>query len=413
MKVKEKLLGVSKAKKIMVAGVAILLVGGIGGTVYASNQSQKKIATATIKLEELNKKVKALFDSKNSDFLAKDVEEKQINDLKYQVSNEVLSENKKMNEVRLNEYNNLKNDVDERLKEAEKLSKSQSAINSLFKQDEKEQALNGTNVNKELPITNDLNQSTLDELRTDIESVKEPTSFDKQCIELIEIAEDQLKQISKAKTEVAKVFKDGKVTSTDKKAYDTAKAETDKIKNAKAKKDLADQLAKVKADIDKKAKEDAGTNEANTTSDATQDNQQVNNDETEGETGSNQSTDSNSDTGYSQSYNGNQGTGGENTGDGVYTPPTDNGSTSGGSSSGNNQGGSGSNDGGSTAPSNTIDPMTPVGSGGLFGSYDQAYSAGMAEGLRLQKQDGVQRRTVVWEVKYTDGRSAGWTYQVG
>lgn len=76
-----------------------------------------------------------------------------------------------------------------------------------------------------------------------------------------------------------------------------------------------------------------------------------------------------------------------------------------------NQPGGGNTDNPST-PSNEYDPMTPVGSGGLFGSAAEATAAGQAEALELKLEGKGDYRVVVWEVKYTDGRNAGWTYEL-
>ncbi|EOK35911.1 hypothetical protein [Enterococcus faecalis] len=87
------------------------------------------------------------------------------------------------------------------------------------------------------------------------------------------------------------------------------------------------------------------------------------------------------------------------------TPPVDNG---GGNSGGGNTGGGNV----TPPPSNEYDPMTPVGSGGLFGSAAEATAVGQAKALELSKQGQGDYRVVTWEVKYTDGRSAGWTYEL-
>ncbi|MFG5379430.1 peptidoglycan-binding protein [Enterococcus faecalis] len=76
-----------------------------------------------------------------------------------------------------------------------------------------------------------------------------------------------------------------------------------------------------------------------------------------------------------------------------------------------NQPGGGNTDKPST-PSNEYDPMTPIGSGGLFGSEAEATAAGQEKALELSKQGQGDFRVVVWEVKYTDGRIAGWTYEL-
>ncbi|MEB8146448.1 hypothetical protein [Enterococcus faecalis] len=86
-------------------------------------------------------------------------------------------------------------------------------------------------------------------------------------------------------------------------------------------------------------------------------------------------------------------------------PPVDNG---GGNSSGGNTGGGNV----TPPPSNEYDPMTPVGSGGLFGSDGEATAAGLAKARELEISTGQAYRVQTWEVKYVDGRSAGWTYEL-
>lgn len=86
-------------------------------------------------------------------------------------------------------------------------------------------------------------------------------------------------------------------------------------------------------------------------------------------------------------------------------PPVDNG---GGNSSGGNTGGGNV----TPPPSNEYDPMTPVGSGGVFGSDGEATAAGLAKARELEISTGQAYRVQTWEVKYVDGRSAGWTYEL-
>lgn len=86
-------------------------------------------------------------------------------------------------------------------------------------------------------------------------------------------------------------------------------------------------------------------------------------------------------------------------------PPVDNG---GGNSGGGNTGGGNV----TPPPSNEYDPMTPVGSGGLFGSAAEATAAGQSKALELKKQGKGDFNVITWDVKYTDGRLAGWTYEL-
>ncbi|MGL9757226.1 hypothetical protein, partial [Enterococcus sp. DIV2324] len=150
--------------------------------------------------------------------------------------------------VDLSAFENEAAEVEKTMLALEKTFDKQQAANKLFQKT----AINGSKITKDLPIADELKKETVDQVK---KTVDQPASdFEKSVLSLATEAENQVKQIDKAKQATAKVYKD-KVVSTDTKLYDAAKAETEKIKNAKAKKALNDQLTKVKADIDKKAAE--------------------------------------------------------------------------------------------------------------------------------------------------------------
>lgn len=262
MKVVDKIKGLSKSQKIMVTAVAVLAVGGIGGTVYANEVSKRKLAETqklvsktTNELESLDKEVNELFDSKDNHFLIKDVTEEQVGNLRKKVDDALLVVAKEDKKVDLSTYNEEKNKVQESIEKLETTLKTQSAVNNLYKKEKDILALNGTEVKKDLAIVDDLKKETVESTKKEFYKKDSTISYDKVINELIVGAENQLKQIDVARQAVVKVFKD-KVISTDQKLYDSAKTETDKIKNEKAKKELADQLVKVKADIDKKVAEE-------------------------------------------------------------------------------------------------------------------------------------------------------------
>ncbi|WP_070363724.1 peptidoglycan-binding protein, partial [Enterococcus faecalis] len=73
-----------------------------------------------------------------------------------------------------------------------------------------------------------------------------------------------------------------------------------------------------------------------------------------------------------------------------------------------NQPGGGNTDKPST-PSNEYDPMTPVGSLGLFKTQSEAESYGLDKARELELTTGKAYRVQTWEVLYTDGRVAGYT----
>lgn len=406
---------------ISVVGVAVIVFGGTYA--YGQSQSNKKRAEAkqeltvsTNKLAELDKQIVALLDSKDSNYLAKDVKEEQITKLKKQVETETtLKDTENLPKADYDTFKKQSNAVQQDIQKVETAYKTQTTVNGLFKRTDKEVAMNGSDVKKDLTIADDLKKETVEQAKKEVYKDKSTVPYDKTVNELLTNAENQINQLEKAKSEVAKVYKDGKVISTDTKAYDTAKAETDKVKNEKAKKGLSDQLAKVKADIDKKAKEEADkknqSSEAKKTSQADgakQDNATTDTPTADGTATANAENNATTDNGYTANGgatdNGNAGSNG-----GGYTPPTGNGGGSTGGGSTNTPSGNG---GGGSAPSTTYDPMTPIGSGGLYGSEGAAHSAGMNAALAIQVQTGVSKSVQIWEVKYTDGRSAGWTYEL-
>lgn len=262
MSMMDKVNEMSQKKKMMIAVVLILAIGGTGTAVYANSQSQQKLTEAQVvvdkeysTLQSLEKEIQALFDEKDSNFLAEGVTADQIDALKAKVT----AANKNYSSI----------DVDVKKLDTEAFSKErataeeqlglaaeklllQEELNGLFSAKDKV-AIKGSTVIKDLAIIDDLDEKTVKSVKDLIGETGEST-FDQSAADLVAAAEGQLKQISTAKTSVEKVYKD-KVISTDKKLYDAAKKEVDKIKNAKAKKTLSDQLAKVKAAIDKKAQD--------------------------------------------------------------------------------------------------------------------------------------------------------------
>ena len=403
MKLNERWSQLSKKSKMAVGLVGLVCVVAIvgGGSAYANNQSQQKMAvetqqtldTTTTKLSDLTTMVEALLDSKDQNYLAQDVTEKQVNELKKEVgltiqsvSKDTLSGNKALDKVDFSDYEQAKTEINTQLDKVQKALETQTTINSLYKQDKENVAMNGSKVKKDLPIKDDLKKETVEKAKKELFEKDTKVPYNKTINDLVTTAENQVNQIEKAKSEVAKVFKDGKVVSTDKKLYETAKTETDKIKNEKAKKSLSDQLAKVKSDLDKKEKEES---EKAKTAEATKQEESKNADSVaKADTGqSNDSTATNTqqataDNGstagndYTPSYDG--GNQGGYAGDGSTGGGNQGGSTGGGSTGGSNQGGStggGSTGGGSQVPDGWIVPPYPIGSPELAGWLaDQGYS---------------------------------------
>lgn len=268
MNVKNAVKGLSKKKKAMILAACLILGTGVaGGAVYA-NQSQQKLneAQAVIDkeytaLQGLEKEIQALFDEKDSHFLAEGVTAEQIDALKAKITaadknySSVDVDVKKLDTAA---FSKEKTTAEEQLELASEKLAIQEAMNSLFSEKDKV-AIKGSTVSKDLVIADKTDEKTVKSVKESIDESSEST-FDQAASELVTAAEGQLKQISTAKTATEKVYKE-KVISTDSKLYDAAKKEVDKIKNAAAKKTLSDQLVKVKTEIDKQAAEKKATEE--------------------------------------------------------------------------------------------------------------------------------------------------------
>lgn len=407
MTIAQKVKNLSKKQKIMITVVAVLAIGGIGGTVYAS-QTQKKLSEAQSivdkeqsSLKEIKVELQKLLDTKDKEFLAENVTNEQLTTLqsKYKSAMEkVQSLSVDPKKLKSTDFSSEKNDCKDLLETIENKLSTQEAVNQLYQPKDKTVALNGSKVTKDLAIVDDLKNETIQSVKKEHLQDTKGTTFDKTVLELVNNAENQVKQIDTAKTAVAKVYKDNKVVSTDSKLYDNAKSETDKVKNAKAKKALSDELTKVKSDIDKKAKEAEeqqkqeaqkvenevnNTNQqAKTENETNQTVQETNN--AENTVTNNQNDNSNSgsyvpqDNGSSQQQpappaTGNENTGGQGGSGGETPPPT---------TGGGNSGGNGSTGGGSTAPQGYVGP---------FGSEAEADSYGRSNavnGYQTMEMDG-------------------------
>ncbi|WP_321386442.1 hypothetical protein [uncultured Enterococcus sp.] len=258
----DKVKGMSKKKKLLVAALLIVALGGTGTAVYANSQTQQKLNEAQAivdkeysTLQGLEKEIQALFDEKDSNFLAEGVTADQIDTLKEKVAaadKSYSSIDVDLKKLDTKAFSKEKTTAGDQLAVASDKLDLQEAVNALFSEKDKT-ALKGSTVNKDLAIVDNLDKKVIESVKELSDDTDEST-FDQAISDLIAAAESQLQQIDTATTAVQKVYKD-KVISTDQKLYDAAKKEVDKIKNAKAKKTLSDQLAKVKAAIDKKAQD--------------------------------------------------------------------------------------------------------------------------------------------------------------
>lgn len=258
MKLNKQVKKLSKKQKAIIGTAVVLLVfgGGFGYKAYADSQIKKQVTHAQSLINEQSKehkvfqdKVKALYSAKKSGFLKKNLSKQTFdlleNDLeKIQADYSSISIPK--SGVDVNKYKQNYTSSVESLKKAMALYIKQIDVNNLFVKP----VLNGDSITNEVAIKDNL---TADEVKK-VKLSKESTEWEKTVNALVNNADSQLKQIEKAKIAVEKVFKDNKVTNFERKNYDSAKAEVNKIKNEKAKKSLQDQLEKVKIEVDKKEK---------------------------------------------------------------------------------------------------------------------------------------------------------------
>ncbi|MBL1227220.1 hypothetical protein [Enterococcus sp. BWR-S5] len=239
----------------------------------------------------------------------------------------------------------------------------------------------------------------------------------KNMTDLANQAVKQAEQVSTAKEKVLKVYKE-KVISTDTKLYDEAKKAVDSLhKDSKLKKDLSDQLTKVKTEIDKKKAEQESKEKETATGEASaEDNNQSNSD--------NQVDQPTEAGGNPESYNptndytaGND-TNTGNAGNNSYTPDYGAGSggsgaTGGGSAGGSTGGGSGTGSGG-TGGSGTETPQPPViqqpspGNSGVW--FDSEAACIAAKNAALLADDNATSASH-WGAIQSDG-TYKWTYSL-
>ncbi|MGC6769530.1 hypothetical protein [Enterococcus sp. LJL51] len=262
MKLSDKVKSLSKKQKaVIISGIALIIVAcGAGYKVYADNQYQKETTLALELLGMKEKELKAIYNDSNnlfskdkSDFLTKDVDEKTITTLEERLISiekeyEGVSVPRGIQKDTALDYKGMSEEL---LSKAEKTLSAKKQVNMLF---EKE-AIIGDEVDKNLPIKNDLSTKNLENIEESFYVKETKSEFEKATNELIDTAKNQVKQIETAKVAVEKVYKD-KVISTDQKLYDFAKKEVDKIKNQKSKKSLDEKLDKVKKEISAKKKSD-------------------------------------------------------------------------------------------------------------------------------------------------------------
>jgi hypothetical protein len=397
MKLSERMKQLSKKQKVTIATVAVLVVlgGSFGYKAYADGQTKKQVEQAQVlvdkqskEIKDLQVEIKALFNAEKPDFLNKDVSEETLS-----LIQEKLDKIEKnydsivfpTREVKTKDYSNYLSSCKESIMMIESMLVAQKDVNGLFGKT----VITGDTVTKDVAIKNDLKADTVKTVKDSFYNKEIQSEWQKAINSLLDNADDQLKQIEKAKQTLEKVYKDNKVINTDQKNYDSAKSEIDKVRNEKVKKELAGKLAKVKQEIDSKAKAESEkkaqeqTVSESTTQKAQEQASQVAQNEASTNGGAPQTaTNDGTQEGYNP-YVPEQGTGGAGASNGSGS----NGSTGGGATGGGQTGG---NQGGSTPtpptepsepstpsspPAGWIVPPYPIGSAELGGwIFDNGYS---------------------------------------
>lgn len=345
MKLNERIKKLSKKQKVLIATVTVLVVlgGSFGYKAYADGQVKKQVEQAQVLVDEQSKEIKdlqteikVLFNVEKTDFLNEDVTEETLLPIKEKLNkieknyDSIVLPTK---EVKTKDYSNHLSSCKESIALIESMLVAQKDVNRLFGKT----VISGDTVAKNVAIKDDLKADTVKKVKDSFYNKEIQSEWQEVVNSLLDNADDQLKQIEKSKQALEKVYKDNKVINTDQKNYDSAKSEIDKIINEKMKKELADKLANVKEEIDKKAKEEAEKTNQSTTdngtpqvNEATQSKANGTTDNGNAETGSNANANNNN--GGTGGYTGNgytpSGSGQDsNTGGngGGYTPPADNG----------------------------------------------------------------------------------------
>ena len=377
---------------ILVAGG--LIVGGVKVSADRKYQSQLEGAKTELVTAEKNvdvdmkKTIVALYDAKSPSFLAEDISQEKIDELKAQLEksqSSVIALGKEFNELDTKKVNSKFLEVQDRIRMTQDKLTVQNELNKEFSSTEEKKALSGSKVEKGLTIADDTTNDSLQKVVTISEKLPED-DFSKAVKELITVGQDQLKQIQTAEKSVTAFYDKDKVKADSKRTdYDKAVKEVNKIKRKSSKDALTkklDAVKKVIEDREKKEKEEKAKKEANVQKESEnkaqkQDNQEentvpTNNDaNTNNEDTWNGANGSNTDTG--NNWNDNNNAGNTNTGGGNDWSNGDT-NTGGASNTGNNGGSSntGGNDnvGGNTGqtPPPPTEPSVPTIVAGAIGN---------------------------------------------
>lgn len=252
-----------KPKKglLVVIGILCLVLVG-GGLAYAAEKDkQEKIADGENKIEretrklsedgEIYRQVQALFDSKKESYLKVDLTEDAISSVEEKVDSSIQSAEKVFKDypdLRKQPYKKAKKSLQDRLEEAKQKLQVQTSVNELFSGEEK--VINGTNVELDLSIKEDLTTEKVTQQVSELEDT--PDSEWKASIkEILAQVSVQIEWNQKAKDAVDALF-DGETVKggLTEETYAAAKTVVDQVKNETIKKRLSDKLVTVRKKMD-------------------------------------------------------------------------------------------------------------------------------------------------------------------
>lgn len=360
MRMDKKILKIVITLLLMVSVSIICIVGYKYSQRHTDTQSKDVIENFIENVDQqyaqVNKKVATGYLNKEKIFLAKDLDQKKLDDIQQSINNfeneynAALANLKSLNSDDLASYQSqvqaVKDKVNQLLTNFQSLQKkfaSQKAINGLFEHP----FLTGDKQNKEVLITASLKQADFDQVKKANYTKDAKDDYQKALNQGLDIAEGQIKAVTQAKDLYNQLYKDQTVTEQANQAsLDQVKQLIGQIKNPKIRDSFTEGLQAIEATVQAQA-----TTQTETTTDSA-----TNTDGT-----------MNQDTTIYDNTTPNYNYGGNNTSN--YNPSAGNGTNTGGTGNQNNQGqqtpgnqdtGADTGTGSSEEPTpSTPDPETP------------------------------------------------------
>ena len=223
--------------------------------------------------DQVNKKVATGYLNKEKIFLAKDLDQKKLDDIQQSINNfeneynAALANLKSLNSDDLASYQSqvqaVKDKVNQLLTNFQSLQKkfaSQKAINGLFEHP----FLTGDKQNKEVLITASLKQADFDQVKKANYTKDAKDDYQKALNQGLDIAEGQIKAVTQAKDLYNQLYKDKTVTEQANQAsLDQVKQLIGQIKNPKIRDSFTEGLQAIEATVQAQA-----TTQTETTADA-------------------------------------------------------------------------------------------------------------------------------------------------